>query len=73
MTRPTTDQGQRVQEPVVVSGDDAAIGEQDPQKLKEQMAQAARGSDAKLKQQEEKADEDVSAVKPDHRQNDAGQ
>lgn len=73
MTQPTTDQGQRVQEPAVVSGDDAAIGEQDPQKLKDHMAQAAHGSDEKLKRQEEKADEDVSAVKPDHRQNDAGQ
>jgi hypothetical protein len=73
MNQATTDQGQRVADPATVSGDDADIGEQDPQRLKDKMAQASRGSDRALKEAEDKADEDVTAVKPDHRGNDAGQ
>lgn len=73
MNRSPTDQGQRVEDPATVSGDDADIGEQDPQQLKDKMAQAAKGSDRALKKEEDKAEEDVSAVKPDHRGNDAGQ
>lgn len=73
MNRSPTDQGQRVEDPGIVSGDDADIGEPDPQQLKDKMAEAAKGSDRTLKKEEDKAEEDVSAVKPDHRGNDAGQ
>ncbi len=73
MNRSTTDQGQRVNEPTTASGDDADIGEQDPQRLKDRMAEAGRGSDARLKDAEDKAEDDATAVKPDHRANDAGQ
>lgn len=73
MNRSSTDQGQRVNEPATVSGDEADIGEQDPQRLKDRMAEAGRGSDDRLKDAEEKAEDDATAVKPDHRQNDAGQ
>ncbi len=73
MNRSSTDQGQRVNEPATVSGDEADIGEQDPQRLKDRMAEAGQGSDDRLKDAEAKAEDDAIAVKPDHRGNDAGQ
>ena len=73
MNRSTTDQGQRVDVPDAVTGDTPAGGEPDPTELREGMADAARGSDAKLKDKEDRAEEDATAVEPDHRENDAGQ
>jgi hypothetical protein len=73
MNRNPTDQGQRVDDPSVVSGEAAELGEPDPQQLKDGMSQASRGVDTPLKQREKDAEEDVTAVKSDHRENDAGQ
>ena len=73
MTRDTPDQGQRVDDPATVSGDAPVRAEPDSQSMKEGMADAAKGSDDRLKRTERDAEEDLQAVRPDHRGNDAGQ
>jgi len=68
-----SDQGQRVRAPSTVNGDAPVEAEKDAQRLKEDMRQAEKGDDGKLKNAEHRAGEDVQAVRPDHRQNNAGQ
>ena len=72
MNKPN-DQGQRVKVPSAVDGDTPVDAEKDAQGLKDDMRQAAKGNDVKLKIEERRAEEDVQAVRPEHRQNDAGQ
>jgi len=72
MNKPN-DQGQRVKVPSAVDGDTPVDAEKDAQGLKDDMRQAAKGNDVKLKNEERRAEEDVQAVRPEHRQNDAGQ
>lgn len=68
-----TDQGQRVDDPAAVTGDTPVRPEKDEQALKEDMRKAEEGPDAKLREAEQEADESVRTVRPNHRQNDAGQ
>lgn len=73
MNRSSTDQGQRVDDPVTVTGDAADLGEPDAARLKARMAEAGTGDDGKLAAAERAAERDATAVAPDHRENDAGQ
>ncbi len=65
--------GQRVKEATAVTGDSPIRGEPDPEQLRDGMTKAALGQDIELKQHELRAEDDVSAVKTENRENDAGQ
>jgi hypothetical protein len=71
----STEGGQRVTDPIAVLGDDPAAGtpEPDPAQLKDAMANASKGTDDKLEQDEQQAKGDRVAAAPERRQNDAGQ
>ena len=69
----TIDQGQRVDDSAAVTGEAPVRPEKDEQALKEDMGKAEKGSDAKLRDAEREAADDVRTVRPDHIQNDAGQ
>ncbi len=73
MPQPKTDPGQRVADPAAVTGEEPAMGAPDPSRLKEGMTDALKGSDDKLKARENAAEQDGSAVRPQHRENNAGQ
>ena len=68
-----TNNGQRVNAPTAINGDAPVEAESDEQRLKEEMKKASEGTDNKLHNVERHADEDSQAVRPEHRQNDAGQ
>jgi hypothetical protein len=72
MTQSTT-LSQRVNEPSSVNGDAPVKPEKDSAQLKKDMEKATAGDDAKLRDAERKAADDVNTVRPDHAQNDAGQ
>jgi hypothetical protein len=65
--------GQRVREPSVVQGDAPIKPEKDVDQLKSDMERAADHGDARLRDAEQSAEDDTSAVRPDRSGNDAGQ
>lgn len=69
----TTNQGQRVNEAAVVTGEAPVSPGKDEQALKEDMRKSKNGSDVELREAEREAADDIRAVQPDHGQNNAGQ